>query len=161
MDARVAAEPGDILFYRTSSGSGLLPRAIVFFQRLWGEGDRESRYYHMSVVASNVLMQFEARFPKCRESKINWSHPGIELWRIRGVTLEQRNSIVACAMNMVGEWYDVWNFVFGAFDSKHAETCATFVAKAAAAAGVRLDPIGDRFLTPNELIESPFLYRVE
>lgn len=156
-DMRILARPGDLLFYRASPKSSLLRRIIAAVSLLRSEGNSPIQYYHVSIVAPDLLQQYEARWPRIRVSEINWNDPGLELWRVADLDILQHRQIADKARTMVGQWYDLGKLLFAFMDLPYAEICTTMVQKSVAVVGKNVGSYAGRFITPNELRMDPLL----
>jgi uncharacterized protein YycO len=158
-------QAGDILFYRVVERSGFSAKFIGWGQRLIGQAPSKHDYCHVAIVEDQETM-FEARWPKTKRSEIDLpelaSHYNIEVWRVKNISEEQIQKVLAWANRHLGEWYDLPLFLLGAFDFKKAEVCSTFVQKAFQAAGIVLsvEGVGHHLTTPDELMNLKRLKKV-
>ena len=154
------AQPGDILFYKTTPKSGLTHRIIAAGELLLGLGNGDVQYNHVSIVSTFTGFQYEAVWPRLRYSKINWDDPCIEIWRYRGITHEQAGAVLRAASVRLGEHYDLVLFLTGFLKSQHAEICTGYVVDSFTAAKLSLASGGDKRLAPNVLSQDPALDRI-
>lgn len=155
----ITIEPGDIIFYAVTPRSALRARLIAVLQFLRGEGSTATSYSHMS-LAEDGQSQVEAWWPRSRRSSIDMAHPGLEVWRVKGVTPEQARGALAWARANLGLGYGLWKLCFGLFGRVHSYICTTFVTEAWKTQGIDLSAGAGRFVAPNELIDSGLLGRV-
>ena len=124
-------KPCDVLLFRTTHRSTWLERLIVWGQKTFYHVPSAARYCHVALVAGDTNLLIEAVWPKVRIVPIDFStyknREQIEVYRIKDLTDEQREKILAWAYGHDGEWYDVPLLLTGWIDMKHAEVCSTFV----------------------------------
>jgi len=139
-------QPADILLFRTTHRSTWIDRFIVLAQKILYHVPPQARYCHVALVDKDTNLILEARWPKIKISKIDFSthkqRDKIEVFRVRGITDEQREKVLQWAHDHVGEWYDVLLLITGFIDTKHAEICSTYVSKAFKAANLEI-PYGN------------------
>lgn len=127
-------KPCDVLLFRTTHKSTIFQRLIVWGQKTFYHVPQAARYSHVAIVAGDTNLLIEAVWPKIRIVPISYSNykdrECIEVYRIKNLTDEQREKILAYAYAHVGEWYDFLLLFTGWIDVKHAEVCSTFVSKA-------------------------------
>lgn len=150
---------GDLIFYRVTPQSWWVSHLIAAVQLLRKEGNTSTYYSHVSILNYDKKEQLEGIWPKTRISKINWEHPGIEVWRIKEVTSEQRHAALTWAYCHLDRPYDIGQILLSLFLWSSAYTCSEFVVEAFRYVSIDLAPNAGRFLGPNELI-SPLIERV-
>jgi hypothetical protein len=127
-------KPCDILLFRTTHRSTWADRLIVWGQKTFYHIPKNARYCHVALVSGDTSLLIEAVWPKVRVFPIDFSthkeREQIEVYRIKDLTDEQREKILACTYDQVGEWYDILLLLTGWIDIKHAEICSTLVSKA-------------------------------
>lgn len=152
MTIQELAQPGDLLLYSVTPKSGLVARLIATVQIWRKEGTNKTQYSHVSVVSSRPGYQFEAMFPKTRESLVNWENPSLELWRVKGTKLDQVGLVLTwCAAHM-GCYYDIGQILMGAFRLSNAYSCTKFARQAWLNANQDIVPNAGKFIGPNDLI---------
>jgi hypothetical protein len=161
-------KPGDILLFRAHPGSGWVSRFIVWGQKFLGRARQGQTYCHVAIVDKDTDFLMEAKWPKTRRWLIDWTlldkEYDVELWRVRGASSAKVKLALLWAHDHLGEWYDLPLFLFGWFDSKHAEVCSTFVRGAWDAAGKHFETNVDygnesALITPDEIASNTDLIK--
>ena len=150
---------GDLIFYKTTPQSWWLSRLIAVVQLLRKEGTSSTLYSHVSILDYDKMHQLEGIWPKTRISDIDWDYPGIEVWRVKDLTSEQRHAALTWSYCHLERPYDIGQVLLGLFTWDSAYTCSEFVVEAYRYVGIDLAPDAGRFLGPNEMI-SPLIERV-
>lgn len=157
---RDLAQPGDILFYKTTPKSGITHRLIAAAELLLGKGDDTVQYSHVSLLSTFTDYQYEAVWPKLRYSKVDWNDPCIEIWRCKDITNEQVGKILRSASLRLGEWYNLLLIFTGFIKFQHAEICTTYIQDCYNVAGIKLASGGDARLTPNALSDDSQIEKI-
>lgn len=130
-------KPADILLFKTTYRSSLASRFIVWAQETFYHVSKQADYCHVALVDKDTSLMLETTWPKTRVSKIDFSiAEQIEVYRVRGITDEQREKALIWGRSHIGEWYDVLLFLTGWIDTRNTEICSTFVSKAFREAGL-------------------------
>ena len=126
-------KPCDILLFRTTHRSTWTDRFIVWAQHTFYHIPPQARYCHVALVDKDTDLVLEAKWPKIKISTLEADtykqRDQIEVYRVRGITDEQREKVLAWAHEHVGEYYDVLLLLTGFIDAKHSEICSTYVSK--------------------------------
>ncbi|MGI0059240.1 MAG: hypothetical protein ACREBJ_05675 [Nitrosotalea sp.] len=156
--------PGDLLFFKPKSVLDISAWLIAWAQNVVGknplQGKTKLGYCHVALVDEDTDYILEARWPKTRRWKIDWTkldkNYHTEQWRMKNVTRAEIDEALSWAHDHLGEWYDLGLFLWGMIKVKNTEVCSTFVANAWAAAGryfKEFKQIGEyRFQSPDELV---------
>lgn len=140
----------------------------------------ETQYDNESITLQRLRskrgIKLEATYPRCQESTIDWDNKWMEVWRCRYLTDDNIKDIIHAQEDMLGWDYNIAEFLsFGMLNQAAAKICSQFVAepiynttlfrgtangKYAIALTPDLAGIKDPELTPNDLYESGYLFRV-
>lgn len=159
MTVQEQARPGDLLLYSVTPKSGVVSRLIATVELWRKEGDYKTQYSHVSVVSSKQDYQFEAMFPKTRESQIDWTDPRIELWRVKDSTSDQVTQVLSWCRAHVNCYYDVGQVFMGFFRLSNTYSCTKFARQSWLDAGRDIVPGAGKFIGPNDLV-NPTIERV-
>lgn len=146
-------QPGDIILYTVTPKSGWTSKLVAVGELFWGAGRGAKAYSHAAVLSYTKGRQFEAKWPLTGFYPVDSSRP-YEVWRITGVTDEQRKAVLRWCQAHTGQLYDMVGLLtFGLIRSRHRAVCSQFVGRAYAAAGIRIAPEGKRLLSPNAIAD--------
>jgi uncharacterized protein YycO len=151
--------PGDILIYRVVPNSPWHDKLIAWGEKIMGKKSTPASYCHVAMVDYDTDLILEAVWPKTHVTKF----PGkdlnpVEVYRVKGATLEQINIAIDWAHENLGLWYNIGLLFFGLFPKKHEVVCSTYIDDAWDAAGLSLGE--GKLLSPDEVAASPRLERV-
>jgi len=161
-------KPGDVLLCRVGPNALWSSKFIDLAQKLIGRGTADQDYCHVAIVDSDTDFLMEARWPKTRKWRIDWTHMDdryvVEVWRVKGVTPVKVKLALTWAHEHLGEWYDLPLFLFGWINFSKAEVCSTFVQKAWKNAGVIFQNTisygkEQNLITPDEIASNHKLLR--
>ena len=150
---------GDLIFYKVTPQSWWLSRLIAVIQIICKEGKTDTQYSHCSILDYDQTQQLEGIWPKTRISKIDWSDPNIEVWRVKNLTSKQHHAALTWTYCHLDRPYDIGQILLGLFTWSSAYTCSEFVVEAYRHVGIDLASDAGRFIGPNELV-SPLIERV-
>jgi len=157
--------PGDLLLFKVKSSSSLVSKFIGWGQKVLGHAPTKSEYCHVALVAFDPTYLMEARWPKTRIWKIDWSYLNkeydVQLFRVKNVTPRQQLDAIHWAEDHLGEWYDLPELLGGWIAFKHAQICSTYVTQAEKAAGIIFKTEENGFITPDEVAADPLIWRVK
>jgi hypothetical protein len=127
-------------------------------------------------LRSHMGIKLEATWPKCQEWPIDWENAWMEVWRCRDLMPDNVSDIIKFQEDMIGWEYNLVEFLsFGLLNEAAAKICSQFVAEPIYSStllrgtangnyAIALTPdlagIKDQEITPNDLYDSEFLYRV-
>jgi uncharacterized protein YycO len=118
--------PGDIILYAATPTSPFYRRLVGSSELMFKWGTGKIQYGHAAIATGSQTM-VEAVWPHVRTNTIDWTDPGIEIWRVTGASTNQGQIAADVATSHVGDWYDIGDAVFGLFPSNHAEICSVLV----------------------------------
>lgn len=145
-------QPGDIVLYPVTPRSELLSKLVAIGEMLLGAGKSNDSYSHAAVWESDGW-EYEAKWPRTGYYRIDHRRP-IEVWRIEGMTQDQRKKIIHWCATHCGEWYNLIGLLtFGLIGFHRTAVCSQFVGRAYAAAGVHIGLEGKRLLSPNAIAD--------
>lgn len=161
MNLQDLAQPGDLLFYKVTSTSGLRAKLIGWLEKFTGQGS--GTYDHVSIVDIDNLYQYEATIPKVRKSLIDWNSGDFELYRVKDINKASTAAILEEAKSRIGEWYGLGKSVKSLLKKFRLEICTHYAIDCIIiGSGLDLTQGTGEFVTsPDELSKSPFLQKVE
>lgn len=136
-------KPGDILLFKPKSVFHISAWFITWAQNVVGknplQGEVKVGYCHVAMIDFDTDFMLEARWPKSKITKLDWSELDkeydVQLWRMKKASKKDVKIAIEWARQHVGEWYDLGLFIWGWMDKPHEEVCSTYITKAWAAAG--------------------------
>jgi hypothetical protein len=127
-------------------------------------------------LRSHMGIKLEATWPKCQEWPIDWENEWMEVWRCRNLSPQNIADIIKIQEDMLGWEYNIAEFLsFGLLNQSAAKICSQFVAEPiynttllrgctngnyAIALTPDLAGIKDQEVTPNDLYDSGFIYKI-
>lgn len=152
------SKAGDLIFYRVNPRS-VKDRVIGFLEHLLGGGS--GKYCHVSMLDATLDYQYEAALPKIRRSKVDWTDPQLELWRIKDAEDTQLKSMLDASITEVGYWYGLGESLKYLLKKGRLTICTQYVIDSAAQGYINLaEDKGDRLVSPDELSSYKSIYRV-
>ena len=154
----------DILLFRVGPKSTLLDRLIGWGQRVIHQAPTKLEYCHVAMIGPDPDSLFEARWPRIHNILLDMPdlqlHNPVEVYRLKGITQQQVNTVLEYAKHREGEWYNLTAILtFGAIQLGHSAVCSQYVWECFTAAGVCLCPYED-LESPDDIAGSDKLERV-
>jgi len=165
MLTQIDLHSGDILLFKVKPSSSIFSKLIGLGQKILGHAPTKAEYCHVALVAFDSTFVMEARWPKTKISKIDWTNWNeeydLQLFRVNNVKPRQILDTIHWAEDHLNEWYDVLELLGGWINIRHAEICSTYVQKAWKAAGIEFKTNENGFITPDEIAASNLIWRVK
>ena len=159
---RARPRPGDILVYKVVPQSSFKDKLIDWWEKITFQGFEG--YIHVAMLDVTLENKFEATWPKYRHVPINWNDLGLELWRIKNFTADQRARMLTEAASYVGDWYGLGTGLLSVIKSKRLQVCTQYVVNCALAVQIDLEDglqeEDDFILAPDDLVRSTYLDRI-
>lgn len=156
--------PGDLILYPVSGRSAMTSRLVAAGELLLGAGRGLEQYSHVAVASESVGRQWEWKWPRAGEFRIDKSRP-YEVWRLGNPSEKQRQKILYYCELARGEWYNMLGLLtFGLVGLPRTAVCSQGAARAYAFAGIKINAEGKPLVSPNAVADYPgarMLYRYE
>jgi len=123
----------------------------------WGTG--KIQYGHVAIAVGPQTM-VQAVWPRVQKVAIDWTDPGIEIWRISDATPAQRHAAAVAATTHIGDRYDIGDMMFGLFPSRHAEICSVLVEVSWNGSFVLAPNPADNIVSPDALVAGGIITKV-
>lgn len=147
--------PGDIILYPVTPRSALTSRLIAAGELLIGAGRGMESYSHAAILAEDMRHQFEAKWPKTGRFRIDSSRI-YEVWNVGNPSDSQRIRILDYCLDHEGEWYNMIGLLTGGLlGLPRTAVCSQFAGYAYSAAQLKINPEGQRLLSPNAISDYP------
>lgn len=156
--------PGDLLLFRISASSNWLDRLIGWGQRKIHQAPTDASYCHVAIVGPDSLSIYEAVWPRIHNVVLEIEKIQktliLETYRVKGITPEQVERVMAAAKRGVGKRYDVLAILtFGLLQMGPMAVCSQFAYECFLDADIVLCPWAD-LESPDNIAASPCLIRV-
>jgi hypothetical protein len=156
--------PGDLLLFKVKPSSSITDKLIGLGQKFFGHAPTKAEYCHVALVAFDPTYVMEARWPKTRITKIDWikwnKEDELQLFRVKNVTPRQQLDAIHWAEDHLNEWYDLPELLGGWIAFKHMQICSTYVANSEKAAKLYFKTKKNGFISPDEIVADPLIWRV-
>lgn len=153
--------PGDIILYPVTPRSALVSRLVAIGQLLVGAGKGAAQYSHAAVYEKEGW-QYEAKWPMSGRFRID-SKRTYEIWRVAGITNEQRVQIMAACRARSGQWYNLIGLLTGGLlGLPHHEVCSQFVGSVYddAEPAIIFNKGGQRILSPDAMVDDRRMHKL-
>ena len=153
--------PGDIVFY---PDSGKWRNRIFTLLQDWGgqmgKMSRKNSITHVGIVSTETDLMMDMRWPRPNFRFIADDMRPKIVMRPGCDDVTKTRAIYWCYLH-INDRYSFWDMLLGAFGLIHVHTvCSAWVATAYKEAGFALVEMGDKLVSPNELVSSDKLVRV-
>ena len=153
-------QPGDILAFRVGPSSGWLGKLVGWGQRVVGKAPTQSGYEHIALVDAPGSI-VEGYWPRVRRRDFSpEGYPNVEVYRIKGITPDQAQKLVAEAHSHIGELYNVSGILtFGLVQLGHTVYCSQGLWQWVTVLYIALCKYDD-LEGPDDIVGSPLLERI-
>jgi hypothetical protein len=162
-------QAGDILCFRVGPKSSILDHLIGWGEKIIGQAPTKAEFCHVGILGGpSGTMIYEAIRPCVHVVPMDWparlARNPIEVFRIKGITPAQINTMMGYAAAHVGDRYDTLSiYSFGLLGTPHSVVCSQYVWWCARAAGYtlcKMDPLDKNAPTPDDIAASDFIERI-
>jgi hypothetical protein len=151
--------PGDIVLYAATPASNWRDRLIGAASLLFRWGVGKEQYGHAAIATGSQTI-VQAVWPRVEMASIDWTDPGIEVWRVNGATPAQGQAAAVAAITHIGDRYNFGDMIFGLFPSRHAEICSVLVEVSWNGSFVLAPNPSDNIVSPDSLVAGGMITKV-
>lgn len=140
-----------MILFPVTPHSSLASRIVAAAEIVCGVGWGLEGYSHCAIMSEKPGFQWEAKWPRVGLYPTQQSRPR-EVWRIEGLTLDQRRLILEYCATQQGNRYNVIGLLsYGLLAPRHQEVCSQLVGNAYEHAKRPLCKEGKRIMSPNSI----------
>ena len=150
---------GDIILYTTVPTGPFYKRTGDILELLFKRSAYAAQYKHVAIAVGTQTM-VHALWPRVQRCAINWTDPGIEVWRVNNATPSERHAAAVEATIRIGNKYNFKNRLVGLFPSHHAEICSVLVEDSWGGSCVLAPKPANNVVSPDALAAGGILTKV-